>query len=321
MMVKEYQPSDKAEWDKFVRSSRNGTFLLLRDFMDYHVDRFEDASVMCYDAKGKLIALFPCNQEVSTMTIFSHAGLTYGGLIVAESTRTQAVVEIYEAIIKHFQSQGWTSIRVKPIPHIYHQQPSEEELYALHTLRARLISRAISSAIDLTQPGLVSTLRKRQARKAALAGVKVSRNIPLPSFWTVLTDNLLARHQVAPVHSLKEIELLAERFRENIISYGSYSQQGELLAGVIAFVAHPTLHLQYIAASPAGKTAGALDALILQIIADATDANFGLNKLQYIDFGISTENKGTVLNAGLISQKEGFGARGIVYDEYQIDFQ
>jgi lipid II:glycine glycyltransferase (peptidoglycan interpeptide bridge formation enzyme) len=37
-----------------------------------------------------------------------------------------------------------------------------------------------------------------------------------------------------------------------------------------------------------------------------------------IDFGISTELDGRQLNAGLIDYKEGFGARAVNYDFYEM---
>ena len=49
----------------------------------------------------------------------------------------------------------------------------------------------------------------------------------------------------------------------------------------------------------------------------------GLSKLRVNDlaseFGISTEEGGTVLNRGLIDYKEGFGARAVVHDFYELD--
>ena len=36
----------------------------------------------------------------------------------------------------------------------------------------------------------------------------------------------------------------------------------------------------------------------------------------YLDFGRSTEGDGSVLNDGLVAQKEGFGGRAICYDTY-----
>ena len=35
-----YSAEEKEHWDRFVRHSKNGTFLLQRDYMDYHAERF-----------------------------------------------------------------------------------------------------------------------------------------------------------------------------------------------------------------------------------------------------------------------------------------
>jgi hypothetical protein len=42
---------------------------------------------------------------------------------------------------------------------------------------------------------------------------------------------------------------------------------------------------------------------------------------RWFDFGISTEQSGRVLNIGLAENKESWGARSIVYDQYRIDFK
>ena len=39
----------------------------------------------------------------------------------------------------------------------------------------------------------------------------------------------------------------------------------------------------------------------------------------YFDFGISTEQQGRYLNAGLIENKESYGARAVAYDWYEVD--
>ena len=41
----------------------------------------------------------------------------------------------------------------------------------------------------------------------------------------------------------------------------------------------------------------------------------------YIDFSISNENEGSVLNAGLCAQKEDFGGRTVAYDQYVLDLK
>ena len=77
--IVKYSSGLKNEWDSFVESSKNGTFLFFRNYMDYHSDRFEDFSLMVY-RKGKLYALLPGNKN--GQVYYSHQGLTYGGLIM-----------------------------------------------------------------------------------------------------------------------------------------------------------------------------------------------------------------------------------------------
>ena len=48
-----YTPTDRPAWDEFVRRSRNGVFLFERAYMDYHADRFEDASVIIRSNNGQ----------------------------------------------------------------------------------------------------------------------------------------------------------------------------------------------------------------------------------------------------------------------------
>ena len=44
--VEQYSAHMAQRWDEAVSSSRNGTFLHLRGYMDYHSDRFADFSLM-----------------------------------------------------------------------------------------------------------------------------------------------------------------------------------------------------------------------------------------------------------------------------------
>ena len=50
--VSRYTAEDKIEWDRFIATAKNATFLFQRDFMDYHQDRFEDFSLMIYKMKN-----------------------------------------------------------------------------------------------------------------------------------------------------------------------------------------------------------------------------------------------------------------------------
>ena len=60
--VEIYSPELKARWDEVVRGSRNGTFLHLRDYMDYHSHRFSDMSLVAM-RDGKPLAVLPACRE------------------------------------------------------------------------------------------------------------------------------------------------------------------------------------------------------------------------------------------------------------------
>src|ERR1041385_3717629 len=90
-----YRPEERARWDQFVSSSKNGTFLFRRDYLEYHADRFTDASLLVEDEPGQLVALLPANRAGDTLA--SHGGLTYGGFVVDATMTTAAMLAVFTA--------------------------------------------------------------------------------------------------------------------------------------------------------------------------------------------------------------------------------
>ena len=70
-----YKPQNKSVWDSFVSSSKNGTFISTRDYLEYHSDRFTGHSLLFF-RKGRLVALLPAN--IKDDVLYSHGGLTFG---------------------------------------------------------------------------------------------------------------------------------------------------------------------------------------------------------------------------------------------------
>jgi len=308
MKIVNYNPDiHKEEWNKFVINSKNGTFLLHRNFMDYHADRFSDCSLMFYENE-KLTALLPAN--ISGDILYSHQGLTYGGLIMGYDTRASEVLNIFEVLIGYLQQRDITRLIYKAIPCIYHKYPAGEDLYALFRKKATLKTRSISSTIDQrnAKPSY-SQLRKRQIKKAYSQGLTIEESEDLKEFWTILEDNLQKKHNTSPVHTLKEIEALKNTFPKQIRLFEA-KRDKQTVAGCLIFETDTVAHIQYISANNEGKQFGALDLLFDTLINDT------FAHKSYFDFGISTENEGLYLNEGLISQKEGFGARATIYDTY-----
>ena len=314
--VTRYTPAMAAEWDRFVLSSRNSTLLHMRQYMDYHSDRFQDASLMFTNREGRLVALLPaCFSRSDSRTIVSHQGLTYGGIIVEPLTHTFVIGEVMQAALDYYKTHlQATTFILKHIPYIYSSQPSDEELYFIHSHGGKLIERGLSQTIDLTRRLPLNSLRRRclsRAHRAHLMVATTNRREDWDQYHPLLT-HCVSRHGFLPVHSADELWLLHSRFPEQIVLYATFHQQ-QMLAGAVIYISPQVAHAQYLAVSDEGKQHGALDLAIMTAVSDPR-----ISGCRYFDFGISTERDGS-LNPGLTLQKEGFGARGVCYDIYQID--
>ena len=308
MEIRRYRREDKELWNSFVSKARNATFLFDRNYMDYHADRFDDNSFMFYH-KGKLKAVLPAN--VSGDTLYSHQGLTYGGLLLDKKATVEDVLECFDSLNSWLRENGISKVVYKALPWIYQQYPSEEDLYALTwKCKAQLISRDIASTIFIDNKLKFAESRKSGIRKALSLNIEVGESNDVDGFWHVLEDNLGNRYNAKPVHTASEMKLLMSRFPNNIKLYVA-KMNGEIVGGTLIYVTPQVVHTQYISASLEGKKHGALD-LLFDYIINKVYAN-----CRYFDFGKSTEQGGAYLNEPLIFQKEGFGGRGVCYDWYQ----
>ena len=298
------------EWNAFVAQSKNGTFLFDRRFMDYHANRFQDYSLMFYD-EDRLLAVMPAH--VDGDSLMTHGGLTYGGLVMSPKIRAAQVCELFRDLNDILRQDGFRRVVYKAVPWIYHQQPAEEDLYALTSVcHAHLAIRDISSVIVGDRKMCFSGSRKDGIRKAHKKGLEVHESTDFAAFWRILNDNLTGKYGVHPVHSAAELELLNGRFPDQIKLYMVFDGE-EQVGGKVLFLTPQVLHTQYISATPTGKAYGAIDLLFDELI-HSVYADY-----RYIDFGKSTTSDSADLNEKLIFQKEGFGARAVCYDTYEYD--
>lgn len=301
--------ADKAEeWNKFVAESKNGTFLFDRHYMDYHSDRFQDYSLMFY-RNGGLYALLPANREDNIL--WSHRGLTYGGIILNTESTAARIQQLFRELNDYLRADGFIKVVYKPVPHIFHRIPSEEDIYSLFSVcDAKLIDRSISSTLILQYPLKWHRDRRYGINKAKAHGVTVDESQDLKGFWEVLTFNLRNKYDSCPVHSLEEIELLHDRFPQQIRLFTAL-KDGKVLGGTVLYITSTVVHTQYISANLEGKQWRVIDALFDYLLHECDWQQ------RYFDFGTSNEEDGRILVEPLIYQKEGFGGRGICYDWYE----
>lgn len=309
MKIVKYSDEYMEVWDSFVRSTKNFHFFFLREYMNYHADRFEDHSLLVFDDNGKLAAVLPANSVGSVL--WSHQGLTFGGFLVDDKIKAETMLIIFNELRVYLKGINFEAVIYKAIPYIYHEKPAEEDRFALFRESANLIRCDITSTINLKASINYSKLRKRSINRAKRENVEVTESTDFSTFWGLLSSVLESRHSVRPVHSLQEIISLVDLFPKNIRLFVA-KKDAEVIAGTLIYENKDIVHTQYLATSDLGREIGGLDFLLDHLI-----KNIFMDKI-YFDFGISTEDHGRILNHGLISQKEGFGARAVAQDTYEI---
>ena len=306
--VEPYTSQHKQVWNEMIAHSRNGVFLFFRDYMEYHSDRFQDASLLFFD-EHSLLAVLPANRNGDQ--VVSHGGLTFGGVISSRNLGASTMLELFDTLREWLRAQGVRSLLYKPVPHIYHRMPAEEDLYALFRSGARLVRRDLSSSLDMTCRGPMERLRRRQLRQGQKTFmVRESRDFG--AFMDLVSSGLTAKYNVVPTHTKEEMEMLAGRFPQNIRLYGAYRGE-QLCAGALVYESTNVAHVQYGAGTDEAKREGALECIYDELL----ERRYAT--IRYFDWGISTEQAGQRLNPGLVQNKEGYGARGVVYDLYELD--
>jgi hypothetical protein len=310
--VSRYTNKDKFVWNEFLYKSRTNSFLFSRDFMEYHKDRFEDYSLLVFDNE-KLVGIFPAT--IKGGLISSHAGLTFGGLVVGRNEYVKNTLQYLSSLLRYCHENGISSIIYKQSPSFYSDVNQDETDYALFLVGAHLFRIDIAFAIEQQNPVKIpyQERRKRAIKKAIKYGVEIRESIDFSTFWNeILIPNLFNRFGVKPVHTLEEINSLSSANKGHIRQFEAWCDN-KIVAGCTIFETPNVAHAQYISASNEGRQNGAIDFLFHQLITDI------FKQKKYFDFGIVNENEGCSINLGLLDWKEGFGARAYAHRFYEID--
>lgn len=308
MNTRKYQSADSALWDHFIDSCRNSLFLFKRSYMEYHKDRFVDNSLLFYE-NNRLLAVLPAS--IQGNELYSHAGLTFGGLLYPQKLGVTDILKIFESLIFYMKTEGFTKINYKVIPYIFHTLPTEEDLYVLSKFGARMIKRELSTALCFGNRIKFSKGKREGVKKAVKQNLVFSESDDFEQLFEIGTKIMKDRHDLLPVHNAHEMEYLKSTFPENIKMF-EVSDHDEVLACTLIYDYGVTVHTQYMYNTDRGFSCGALDFLMDQVIQKYH------HQKKFLSFGISTEDGGKKLNVGLQRQKEMLGGRSILHDTYQL---
>lgn len=307
--LKQYSSTDYEIWNHFVSESKNSTFLFHRNFMEYHSKKFTDFSLLIYK-NDKLVAILPAN--IDDNTVYSHQGLTYGGLIYKDNIKLVSVVKILSLILEYLNVNNIETYISKEIPSIYCKKPADDMQYALFLAQAKLFRRDSLSVIDLKANNKFSKDRREGIKRGKLNNLVIKEENNFELFWKqILEPNLWQKHKAKPVHTCEELELLKQKFPENIRQFNVYNNN-QIVAGSTIFETDLVAHSQYISGNEDKNTLGSLDVLHNYLITEV------FKNKKFFDFGISNERNGKILNKGLVYWKQTFDAHTVTQDFYEV---
>jgi hypothetical protein len=307
MRIIRYTEDHRSQWENFVSSSKNGTFHLSRNFIDYHGTKFNDHSLLAFD-EDKLVGLLPMNEVGKN--VYSHQGLTYGGWILSTEIRLHEFYGLFKSFLNYSLNQGFEALNYKTIPYMYHQIPSQEDLHMMHLAGAICIGQHVNPVITPSNVPAFQERRIRGMKKALKEGVRIEVSENIDAYYSIV-EELLKAYNSKPAHSREELNDLKKRFPNEIILHAAFVGS-EICGGILCFETPNCVRFQYIASTLEGKEKGALDLLFATLIQET------YSKKNFIDFGTSTSNQGANLALGISQQKEGFGARTIVQPIYTL---
>lgn len=309
--VKPYRESDYANWNAFIGQAKNATFLFHRDFMEYHKDRFEDFSLMVFDSE-KLVAVMPANRVGDI--VYSHQGLTYGGLVYSSKLNGEKVEEILDSILSFFLENEVKSFFFKSIPFFYTSKGNAEMEFFMLIKGAFLDKKEMNLGINLAMPLTISKSKLKHFRKIEELDLEMVEEQQLESFWElVLQPRLLEKYIARPVHTLKEITKLKEKFPNNIKQFSVYFED-VIIAGITVFETETVVKSQYGATTKKGEELRALDFLFINLI-----QKYKREGKLFFDMGIVNEDNEKGYHAGLLKQKEELGCSVYSQDFYKMN--
>ena len=278
--------------------------------MDYHNDRFEDFSVLIYKNKS-LVGLIPANRLKNT--VYSHQGLTYGGLVLETNFKAIFLEEIMAAVEKFYKDNGVINFQLKSFPSSYPQYQSIPISSFFKNSKAEIITTHKSLAIDYSKEVKVHKTKQKHQRKGLDRGLEIRLDNDFKTFWTeVLTPMLKDRYQTKPVHSLEEIEQLHSFFPDKILQFNVYLQD-KILGGITIYNKGAVVKSQYSATTLEGQNNYAIDVLFLYLIEYYKNSG-----TQFFCMGTVTTNDSLGYNPGLLKQKQELGCS--IYEQQIINF-
>lgn len=269
------------------------------------------------DKKGHIAAVCPACivTENGERKLISHMGSTFGGLVIApKHYYAHKVIEMIQQMESYLKQEGGgiAYIELRITPDLFSQESSALLEYCLFYCGYQCFDE-LSTYIDFDRykQNILSNFDQGKRTninncvKRGLICRELENENEIKIFYHVLCQNLL-KYNARPVHSLEELlDLKRNRIPEEMQFLGIFNEE-TMIAGAMLFWfrrAH-VVHTQYLCADQHWNHLSPMSYMYFSAIKETRDR--GEKK---ISFGISTEDKGRILNYGLTRSKEAYGGK------------
>lgn len=310
LTIERYTPQYQKQWDKFVDESCNGTLFHKQKFLSYHIEgRFHDLSMFLLNDRNEIVSVFPAARMIDKM--WSHPGASLGGPVIKQ-LGIEKMVEVVDTIDHYARTLCIKDVHMTLTPNLFHTGPVEGIEFALWYRGYRPDVYELSICVPLQLGQNFSKRRQRDLKKAMECGIEVSETYDMEPFWHILDNNLRVRHSTKPTHSLDELKKLQQLFPRDIRLFTA-TFEGKIVAGIVVFINNDTsFETFYIAQDYNYQQTRAMDAVINHVFNWGTQQGF-----EWMNFGITSEQRGHAINFGLAKFKEEFGGCDIVRRSYR----
>lgn len=297
MIINIYNEKLINEWDDFVNSTWNGTIYQTRKFINYHSpNKFIDKSIMIYD-NNKLICVIPVCKNGDKY--FSHLGITYGGpAILEEYFKIDKLKQLIDLIYNYYDNK----LEMRIANDIYFNNSQSSLIYLLQTKsNMKLELSWYITKFDINN--IDNKFNKRHLKKIKnnkdnIVYISNVQNDYI-DFYNILKETLNKKHNTNPTHTLDEFillkNILKDRHKLCIVKNNNL-----IIAGMYFIEVTPKKYYSFYITKNYSYELNYSTSCLLYII----DYFIETIKPEILDFGITTENRGSELNMGLSIFKE-----------------
>ncbi|OGU61642.1 MAG: GNAT family N-acetyltransferase [Ignavibacteria bacterium GWF2_33_9] len=322
MEVIPYNSSMYDAWEKLVAESNNGTMFHNLVFLDYHTHGKFEFSNLTFWQDGKLLAVLPGGFKENGRTYWSPVGASYGS-IVAGDIPFDIALNLVDAMMDYFRSEGTEEIFLIPPPIMYSTNYNQHIEYAMLYRKFDFELHYISHAIDLKHGKDFLKYFDKTARKTIHKilredNLRIEDSEDYETFNNILLSNK-ARHDVLPTHSLEDMlrirDLMPDKVKLMLVYYGELPIAGSwlfLANGNVVLCFYNMLLYEFEHLKP-------IYLVMYETVRWATE-----NGYKWIDIGVSQDTKAEdpmTPSLGLINFKERFNSRGILRSTFHYKFK